>query len=60
MSSVFQTIKFCPTGGINAKNKADFLALDNVVAVGGTWVAAKEWVEAKDWAAITAACVDAN
>ena len=39
MSSVFQTIKFCPTGGINAKNKAEFLSLDNVIAVGGTWVA---------------------
>ncbi|MEI6894694.1 MAG: bifunctional 4-hydroxy-2-oxoglutarate aldolase/2-dehydro-3-deoxy-phosphogluconate aldolase [Colwellia sp.] len=59
MSSVFQTIKFCPTGGINAKNKADFLALDNVIAVGGTWVADKKWVQNEDWAAITAACKDA-
>lgn len=56
MSSVFQTIKFCPTGGINANNIDDFLALDNVVAAGGTWVAAKEWVEAENWAAITEAC----
>jgi len=60
MSSVFQTIKFCPTGGINAKNKAEFLSLDNVIAVGGTWVADKKWVESKDWAAITAACQKAE
>lgn len=60
MSSVFQTIKFCPTGGINAKNKAEFLSLDNVIAVGGTWVADKKWVESKDWAAITEACREAE
>ncbi len=60
MSSVFQTIKFCPTGGINAKNKAEFLSLDNVIAVGGTWVADKKWVESEDWAAITEACREAE
>lgn len=60
MSSVFQTIKFCPTGGINAKNKAEFLSLDNVIAVGGTWVADKKWVESEDWAAITEACREAG
>jgi 2-dehydro-3-deoxyphosphogluconate aldolase/(4S)-4-hydroxy-2-oxoglutarate aldolase len=60
MSSVFQTIKFCPTGGVNAQNKAEFLALDNVIAVGGTWVADKKWVQSEDWAAITAACSEAE
>jgi 2-dehydro-3-deoxyphosphogluconate aldolase/(4S)-4-hydroxy-2-oxoglutarate aldolase len=60
MSSVFQTMKFCPTGGVNASNKSDFLSLDNVIAVGGTWVADKKWVQNKDWAAITAACIDAE
>lgn len=60
MSSVFQTMKFCPTGGVNASNKSEFLALDNVIAIGGTWVADKKWVKNKDWAAITAACLDAE
>jgi 2-dehydro-3-deoxyphosphogluconate aldolase/(4S)-4-hydroxy-2-oxoglutarate aldolase len=60
MSSVFQTMKFCPTGGVNANNMAEFLALDNVIAVGGTWVADKEWVQNEDWAAITAACKEAE
>ncbi len=59
MGSVFQSVKFCPTGGINADNKSDFLSLSNVIAVGGTWVAPKEWVESGKWDLITLACKDA-
>jgi 2-dehydro-3-deoxyphosphogluconate aldolase/(4S)-4-hydroxy-2-oxoglutarate aldolase len=36
--SVFKGIKFCPTGGINETNYNDFLKLENVISVGGTWV----------------------
>jgi 2-dehydro-3-deoxyphosphogluconate aldolase/(4S)-4-hydroxy-2-oxoglutarate aldolase len=36
--SVFKGVKFCPTGGINETNYQDFLKLENVVSVGGTWV----------------------
>ena len=35
---LFRGIKFCPTGGINSENYKDFLALDNVVSVGGSWL----------------------
>ena len=35
----FGDIKFCPTGGINLNNMNDFLALDNVLCVGGSWLA---------------------
>jgi 2-dehydro-3-deoxyphosphogluconate aldolase/(4S)-4-hydroxy-2-oxoglutarate aldolase len=59
MGAVFSGINFCPTGGINAANKADYLSLSNVFAVGGTWVAPKEWVESSDWDSITSACKDA-
>ncbi|MBZ9611658.1 bifunctional 4-hydroxy-2-oxoglutarate aldolase/2-dehydro-3-deoxy-phosphogluconate aldolase [Rheinheimera maricola] len=59
MSSVFQSIRFCPTGGVNQQNMQDFLSLSNVFAVGGTWVAAAEWVEQGNWQAITAACQQA-
>jgi len=31
-------LKFCPTGGIKPNNAADYLALDNVMCVGGTWL----------------------
>ena len=36
--SVFSEVKFCPTGGINESNFSEYLALDNVVSVGGTWL----------------------
>lgn len=60
MGSVFKDISFCPTGGINAKNQQDYLALSNVFAIGGTWVANSEWVDNEDWSKITAACRSAQ
>lgn len=53
-ASPFQQAKFCPTGGVNAKNAADYLALPNVVCVGGSWVAPTDAVKAGDWGRITA------
>lgn len=35
-------MKFCPTGGINLNNASDFLALPNVVCVGGSWLVAAD------------------
>ncbi len=40
---------FCPTGGITARNAAEFLALPNVPCVGGSWVAPQSAVDARDW-----------
>jgi 2-dehydro-3-deoxyphosphogluconate aldolase/(4S)-4-hydroxy-2-oxoglutarate aldolase len=59
VSSVFKSVTFCPTGGVNQNNQADYLSLPNVFAVGGTWVAKKEWVAAGNWQAVTEACRDA-
>lgn len=59
LSSVFQSVQFCPTGGINPQNRMDFLSLNNVFAVGGTWVATKDWVAQENWQAITDACQQA-
>lgn len=47
-------IKFCPTGGVNPVNKADYLSLSNVLCVGGSWVAPKDKMVAGDWAGIEA------
>ena len=47
-------IRFCPTGGINGDNAAAYLALGNVLAVGGSWVAPPEAIAAGDFAGITA------
>jgi 2-dehydro-3-deoxyphosphogluconate aldolase/(4S)-4-hydroxy-2-oxoglutarate aldolase len=52
-ASPFQGVRFCPTGGVNAKNAADYLALPNVVCVGGSWVAPADAVRAGDWDRIT-------
>ncbi len=46
-------IVFCPTGGINAGNAAQYLALPNVKCVGGSWLTPESAVASKDWAAIT-------
>ena len=37
-ASVFPGVKFIPTGGISAANEAEYLALSNVAAVGGTYL----------------------
>jgi 2-dehydro-3-deoxyphosphogluconate aldolase/(4S)-4-hydroxy-2-oxoglutarate aldolase len=47
-------IRFCPTGGIDAGNAAAYLALPNVIAVGGSWVAPPDLIAARDFARITA------
>lgn len=53
LAGPFADIGFCPTGGINAGNAADYLALANVVCVGGSWLAPAAAVRAGDWAAVT-------
>ncbi|HEY8004828.1 MAG TPA: bifunctional 4-hydroxy-2-oxoglutarate aldolase/2-dehydro-3-deoxy-phosphogluconate aldolase [Phenylobacterium sp.] len=52
-ASPFAQATFCPTGGINAGNAADYLALPNVVCVGGSWVAPPDAMRAGDWDWIT-------
>ena len=36
LDEIFNEIKFIPTGGINNENKDNYLALNNVIAVGST------------------------
>lgn len=50
--SVFRDVVFCPTGGITLAKAAQYLALDNVACVGGSWVLPKALVAQRDWAAI--------
>ena len=50
---VFPQARFCPTGGITAENAATFLALPNVITLGGSWVAPQDAVRDGDWARIT-------
>lgn len=54
LAGPFAAVKFCPTGGVNAANAADYLALANVLCVGGSWVAPADAIRAGDWGKITA------
>lgn len=47
-------MKFCPTGGVSTKNAADYLALPNVLCVGGSWPADPALLAAGDWAEVEA------
>ena len=46
-------LRFCPTGGITPEIAPRYLALPNVVCVGGSWMISRAHLAAKDWAAIT-------
>ncbi len=52
----FGDIRFCPTGGVSASNFEDFLALPNVMFVGGSWLVPSKLVAAGDWQGITQLC----
>ena len=46
-------LKFCPTGGIELRNAGAYLALPNVIAVGGSWPAPQNLIAAGNFARIT-------
>jgi len=48
----FGDVRFCPTGGVSAANAAQYLALANVMCVGGTWMIDSATLERGDWAGI--------
>jgi 2-dehydro-3-deoxyphosphogluconate aldolase/(4S)-4-hydroxy-2-oxoglutarate aldolase len=52
LGSVFRDLRFCPTGGITAVNAPVYLALPNVVCVGGSWILPADAVAARDWTRI--------
>lgn len=52
LSSPLAGARFCPTGGVSPKNAETYLALPNVVCVGGSWVADPTSIVAEDWAGI--------
>ncbi len=56
LSGPFPSARFNPTGGVSEGNMSSYLALKNVVAVGGSWLATPADIEAEDWAGITSKC----
>jgi len=55
-SGPFSEIRFCPTGGVSESNYHDFLALPNVMCVGGSWLAPSSLVRDGNWSAISDLC----
>ncbi len=51
---------FCPTGGVTPANAPDYLALPNVLCVGGSWVASAALMRAGRWDEIEALARDAS
>ena len=52
-------VMFIPTGGITAATLPNYLAVPQVAAIGGSWMAEKKLVVEKDWAKITVLTVEA-
>lgn len=52
LASPLPQVTFCPTGGITLQTAAHYLALPNVLCVGGSWVAPDALVQAQDWQSI--------
>jgi 2-dehydro-3-deoxyphosphogluconate aldolase/(4S)-4-hydroxy-2-oxoglutarate aldolase len=45
----FAQARFCPTGGIDAAKAPAYLALPNVITVGGSWMVPADALAAGDW-----------
>ena len=46
---VLPGLKFCPTGGIDKNNVMDWLALPNVICVGGSLIAPDKLIQDENW-----------
>lgn len=45
LAAPFPSMKFMPTGGVNASNIQDFLAFDKIIACGGSWMVKDSFVK---------------
>jgi len=52
MAPVFADVRFVPTGGLTAQNAPSYLALANVVAIGGSWIVPQAALRDADWSTI--------
>ncbi|HYD89823.1 MAG TPA: bifunctional 4-hydroxy-2-oxoglutarate aldolase/2-dehydro-3-deoxy-phosphogluconate aldolase [Vitreimonas sp.] len=52
MAGPFPNVRFCPTGSVTIEKAPSYLALGNVLCVGGSWIAPAERIRAGDWVGI--------
>ena len=53
LQPVFPDIAFCPTGGISLQDAPAYLALENVLCIGGSFAAPARFIQTRDWMAVT-------
>ena len=58
LAGPFVGVEFNPSGGITGANFESYLALKNVVAVGGSWLAPQDWISARQFERIRGAVRD--
>ena len=49
LASPLPGIRFCPTGGVSALTARDWLAVPNVICVGGSWLSGTKLMRSGDW-----------
>ena len=49
LAAPFTTVKFMPTGGVNAKNLKDYLSCNKIVACGGSWMVKGDLIKAQEF-----------
>jgi 2-dehydro-3-deoxyphosphogluconate aldolase/(4S)-4-hydroxy-2-oxoglutarate aldolase len=60
LASPLPAARFCPTGGISGLNAEEYLAVPNVVCVGGSWVAPDDMIRGGRWDVIEALAREAS
>lgn len=60
LAGPFPDVRFVPSGGVGVDEVASYLALDNVVAVSGSWMAPRALIEREAWASIESLARDAS
>ncbi|HVI87978.1 MAG TPA: bifunctional 4-hydroxy-2-oxoglutarate aldolase/2-dehydro-3-deoxy-phosphogluconate aldolase [Dongiaceae bacterium] len=52
LRSPLPNVMFCPTGGVDLGNAAEYISLPNVIAVGSSWVVPEGAIAAAEWGEI--------
>ena len=53
LSGPYPNMRYMPTGGVNNESMVEYLKLNNVIAVGGSWIVPKDLISAGNFAEIT-------
>jgi len=59
VAAPYTSLKFMPTGGINADNLGKYLAFNRIIACGGSWMVTKDLIDNANYPEITRLCKEA-